>query len=403
MAERKFMVRQQVREINRKLFANDMILEESNEVMIDEIIASIIQNSSLDSDVYKVPTILQVHEELVTKETLDKILMVDKKSIMVEFDSSIFVNRDKTDIVKFLKNEGYKIIIKINKNDTVFTLVSILADIVKINIKEIPEAFLTSGVTCKKLAYNVTTPEDYAIAEASNMDYYEGTYISPSETVKIETGNKSEVNFVEVLAAISNEKNSSSDIAKIIQRDSLMSAQIIRLSNSAYFYSRSKIESVSDAITRIGLNNLKRWIMLLQFGSSRNVPEELLQTSYFRAVILERIAIKGKNRIINSNDAFLIGLFSTLDILTGHSIEQEISSMNLNEVVEDALIYREGVGGKLLNLVKAYEDAKWDRVNKYLETFNIDKDTMYRMYFDSLQEVQKLWSQLMGLKATMNN
>ena len=403
MAERKFMVRQQVREINRKLFANDMILEESNEVMIDEIIASIIQNSSLDSDVYKVPTILQVHEELITKETLDKILMVDKNSILVEFNSAIFTDREKTDIVKFLKNEGYKIIIKINKTDTVFTLVSIFADIVKLNIKEIPENFLTSRVTCKKLAYNVTTPEDYAIAEASNMDYYEGTYISPSETVNIDTGNKSEVNFVEVLAAISNEKNSSSDIAKIIQRDSLMSAQIIRLSNSAYFYSRSKIESVSDAITRIGLNNLKRWIMLLQFGSSRNVPEELLQTSYFRAVILERIALKGKNRIINSNDAFLIGLFSTLDILTGHSIEQEISSMNLNEVVEDALIYREGVGGKLLNLVKSYEDAKWDRVNRYIETFNIDKDTMYRLYFDSLQEVQKLWQQLMGLKAAMNN
>ena len=399
MAERKLMVRQQVREINRKLFANDLILEDSNQIMIDEIIASILQNISLDEDVYKVPTILQVENDLLNKETLDKIMMVDKNSLFIEVNSSVFEHRDKTDIVRYLKNEGYKIIVRINKTDTVFTLVSILADIIKIDIKELPENLLLdiNTIPAKKLAYNVTSAEDYAIAEASNMDYYEGTYISPSETVKVDTSNKSEVNFLEVLAAISNDKNSSTDIAKIIARDSLMSAQVIRLSNSAYFYLRNKITSITDAVVRIGLNNLKRWIMLLQFSRNRNVPEELLQTSYFRAIILEKIAIKGKDKLINRNDAYLIGLFSTLDVLTGHSIEEEISSMNLNDIVEDALVYREGVGGKLINLIKAYEDAKWDRVYKYLDTFKIDKESIYRLYFDSLQEVQKIWQQMQSL------
>ena len=135
MAERKLMVRQQVREINRKLFANDLILEDSNQIMINEIIASILQNISLDEDVYKVPTILQVENDLLNKETLDKIMMVDKNSLFVEVNSSVFEHRDKTDIVKYLKNEGYKIIVRINKTDTVFTLVSILADIIKIDIK----------------------------------------------------------------------------------------------------------------------------------------------------------------------------------------------------------------------------------------------------------------------------
>ena len=57
-----------------------------------------------------------------------------------------------------------------------------------------------------------------------------------------------------------------------------MTAQVIRLSNSAYYGARYRITSIDDAIVRIGLSNLKRWVFLLQFSKNDNVPEELLQT-----------------------------------------------------------------------------------------------------------------------------
>ena len=100
---------------------------------------------------------------------------------------------------------------------------------------------------------------------------------------------------------------------------------------------------------------------------------------------------------IKENDAYLIGLFSTLDILTGRPMDLELSSMNLNEVIEEALVYRDGIGGTLLNLVKSYEEVNWKRVDKYIDTFKINKDKIFKMYFESLDEVTKLWNSLTEL------
>ena len=132
----------------------------------------------------------------------------------------------------------------------------------------------------------------------------------------------------------------------------------------------------------------------MEFNNNPNVPEELLQTSYHRAVFCERITKESKKAGITVNDAYMIGLFSTLDILTGRSMDIELSKMNLSEVIEDALIYRDGVGGTLLNLIRAYEDANWKRVDKYIADFNLSKDRIYELYYNSIDEVTKLWRSL---------
>ena len=168
-----------------------------------------------------------------------------------------------------------------------------IADIIKIDVNNIPEALQNerTEISAKLLVYNVNSSEEYLMAEAINADLYEGTYISPATPIEIESHEHSNVNFIEVIAYMNKPNVSIQDIAKIIQRESLLSSQIIRLSNSAYFGGRSRINSVADAIIRIGMSNLKRWIFLLQFSRINEVPEELLQLSYSRALLYKSIKI----------------------------------------------------------------------------------------------------------------
>ena len=391
-----YVVRQQVREINRKLFANDMIYSDESKNTLEQLIANIVQKFNPEDEISSVPTIIEVKENNFDDKTLEKILLMNTDSVLIQINSNLLAIPQKVAIIKQIKEAGYKLVVVLNKEDTVFTLAKIFADIVKFDIQGIPTgAFTGSGAfLCKKLAYNVNTPEDYVLAEQTGVDYYEGTYISPASTVEVDNNEHSKVNFIEIIAKINDEKSEINDIAKVIARDSLMSAQIIRLSNSVYFGSRYRIDSISDAVIRVGMNNLKRWIFLLEFNNNPNVPEELLQTSYHRAVFCERITKESKKAGITVNDAYMIGLFSTLDILTGRSMDIELSKMNLSEVIEDALIYRDGVGGTLLNLIRAYEDANWKRVDKYIADFNLSKDRIYELYYNSIDEVTKLWRSL---------
>lgn len=393
-----YVARQQVREVNRKLFANDLIYSNEDRVTLELLISNIIQRYDSEDSIAGVPTILEIKPSNIDKDTLDKILLLSTDSVIIEINNSVLAVPEKVNIIRKIKDRGYKLSVVVNKTDDVFTLAKILADIVKFDIQNIPPAMseARNAFTCKKLAYNVNTPEDFVIAEAANIDYYEGTYISPSTEVEIDNSEHSNVNFIEIIAMI----NSDSDvhkIARVISRDSLISAQVIRLANSVYYGTRYRIDSVEDAVVRIGLNNLKRWIFLLQFSKNDNVPEELLQTAYQRAIFCERITKESKIKELTANDAYLIGLFSTLDVLTGKPMDMVLAGMNLNETVEDALIYRDGDGGDLLNLIRAYEEANWKRVDKYISNFKINKDKMFKIYFDSLDEVTQLWKSLTEL------
>lgn len=392
-----YVSRQQVREINRRLFANDLLYSSDNAETFDTLLSSIITKYNPEDEMASIPTILEMKDNTITNDIINKITLLNPKSVIIQINSRVLAIPPKVLVIRKLKESGYKIMIELNKDDVVFTLAKILADYIKFDIQNIPDGLAKEQFNCKKLAYNVNTPEDYVLAENASIDLYEGTYISPSTEVEIGESKHSEVNFIEIITAINNENTTIKDISKIIQRDSLMSAQVIRLANSAYFAGRSRIESVDNAIIRVGILNLKKWIFLLQFSRNNYVPEELLQTSYHRAVFCEAIITEVKNTDIKPSEAYLIGLFSTLDILTGKPMNSELSKMNLSEAIEDALIYREGTGGALLNLIRAYEEANWSRVDRYINTFKLSKEKIFKIYFNSLDEVAKLWKSLTEL------
>ena len=73
---------------------------------------------------------------------------------------------------------------------------------------------------------------------------------------------------------------------------------------------------------------------------------------------------------------------------------EELISLNLDKVVEDALIYRDGTGGKLINLIIAYEEANWERVDLYSKQLSIDKNKLFDVYFKSINIVADIWKQL---------
>ena len=61
-----------------------------------------------------------------------------------------------------------------------------------------------------------------------------------------------------VMALLKNEDYSVTDVAKVIRYDQGMAANILKMSNSAYFGASSKIRSIPDAVICLGQKNLLR-------------------------------------------------------------------------------------------------------------------------------------------------
>lgn len=388
---RSYVSKSEIREINRRLYAFDLKCDdEDEEGSLELVIANIIQGYNATDAVAGVPTVVEIKESCFDKQVLDRIQLLDTKSAIIQVNNAMLNNQNKVSFLKQLKDLGYKIMIEINKDDKYFNYAKMLADIIKIDIQSITESVLEQNeFMCKKLAYNVNSAEDYVLAESANIDYYEGEYISSSVDMDIRQNGHSKVNFLEVIKLIQN-KATLEQITRVISRDPLLSAQLIRLCNST----SGRVSTVAEAASSLGIKKIERWIYLLQFGKSSDVSEDIIKESYIRADLCKKLTKKYKFKGLKPEEAYMIGLFSTLDILAGRSMNEELVSLNLKKTTEDALIYRDGIGGELLNLVIAYEEANWERIKIYSKRLKVDKETLFKLYFESITLVARIWDEL---------
>ena len=113
-----YIVRQQIREINRKLFANDLVYSNTDLDTIDTVISRIITSYNPADELASIPTILRLEDENLTNAIYDKITLLNTKSVIVQINNRIFADPDKVQIVRKLKDSNYRIMVEINKEDS---------------------------------------------------------------------------------------------------------------------------------------------------------------------------------------------------------------------------------------------------------------------------------------------
>ena len=69
----------------------------------------------------------------------------------------------------------------------------------------------------------------------------------------------------------------------------------------------------------------------------------------------------------------MIGMFSLFDALFGAPIEEILKDIDFHIDVKDALLKREGVFGKMLELAIAIDEENFLNVKTYLEDLNLDE------------------------------
>ena len=78
---------------------------------------------------------------------------------------------------------------------------------------------------------------------------------------------------MELLAALQDPGIDLPELERLIATDVGLSNRLLRYINSAFFGLRQQVRSINQAVTLLGIENLKRWASLSVFASiARNRP-----------------------------------------------------------------------------------------------------------------------------------
>ena len=260
-----------------------------------------------------------------------------------------------------------------------------------LNIIEMAKGF---GRQC--IATEINTKEQYEAAMELDIDYLEGNYMANTMVSKVDKVEYMQGNFFQLVIAVSKDEPNFGEVEEIISRDAGLTYALLRLVNSAYFALRTRTASLRQALITLGIGQLRHWVYMLSFDQDRSEgSEEILKISFLRAKLASELVKRAPECKISSNDAYMMGMFSTLDYMVEAPLAELLEEIPVADEIKAALLEGTGPAGAVQNLVVAYEKAGWKASKTYADQLGISSAGLAQIYVDCAEEVNAIWHSLM--------
>jgi EAL and modified HD-GYP domain-containing signal transduction protein len=321
----------------------------------------------------------------------------DKKRVVLEVLEDIALDSEVINGIRNLQENGYSIALDdVSSVEQVASILKTgLVSMIKIDLCVVKRNLLPDMVNTFRqygillLAEKVETQEDYDTCYRLGFDFFQGYFLcKPNVVLKGRKMEASQWIAMQLLAKVTDPNADFPILEGIISQDVGLSYKLLKLVNSAYFSRSSTIKSIQQAITLIGLNELRGWVTLLVMASKVDKPNELTVIALQRAMICDKI---GKTLGDKNDDSFyLIGLFSVLDAFMDMPMNQILANIPLSENVIEALINHRGKLGIVLIVVLAIEQGNWDLALQ----LGIKHATLRNMYVESIKWATELTNEI---------
>jgi len=246
-----------------------------------------------------------------------------------------------------------------------------LAEYIKVDIQEIEREQLATIIEtahnsdCKAIALKVESHEEFEHCKGLGFDAFQGYFFSHPNLIQKVVRRSNAAVLLRLIARINDPKATMEDIEHLIAQDVSLSYKLLRYINCATFSLRREITSIRDAITYIGLLQIRQWSSLLVISNAaEGKPKELLVIALIRAHMCKNMAPKASN--INPDEAFTVGLFSVLDAVMDMSMDDLLDHLPFTSAIKLALIEQSGDLGRLLKEVIHYEKGEWAEIEEFI-------------------------------------
>lgn len=410
MDKNRYITRQAIKDADSRILGYEVMysggdaysITNANEVSVAETIYNcLVQNS--EKALKNSRTFMTFTSSLLAKKTPHLFKNTD---LVIQIDDSVIIHPFAMHLLQQYLDEGYEVA----ANDFQFAprYLALLEQLsyIKINLKTLNAGSaenimrVAKSMNKRVIATNVDTKELADFANKLGIYGMQGNYIADKLANKVHQSGYLRSNFFRLVVAVTKEEPDIHEIEEIIMADVTLSYSLLKIANSAYFARRVKTDSIQQAIVTLGLNQLKRWVYLLSVGDTEDENmqdfEEFIKLSFMRASFASELQHYMKDPDITKSEAYMLGMFSTLEYLIDASMQEILTDIPLADELKDALISGEGKGGLLLKLVICYEKADWKNISLYAEELGIPANMLTTIYFNCMENVNEIWEQMIN-------
>lgn len=314
-------------------------------------------------------------------------IQLPPERVVLEVLEDIAIDRQLVNALRSLHISGFQIALDdvISTDRVTPALRSGLVNVVKVDLMATKRNLLADmAYTLKQsglllLAEKVETLEDYDLCYRLGFDFFQGYYLCKPNIIKGRKMDSSRLIVMRLLSQVTDPKVDFKELEVLISQDVGLSYKLLKLVNSGYYSLSTTVKSIRQAISLVGLSQLRGWMMLIMMSTVDDKPHELTTIALQRAKMCEMI---GKSLgEVQAESYFLTGLFSVLDAIMDIPMTQVVASIPLTDEVVQALTNHEGKIGMVLKTVLAIEQGDWDQVMQ----LGMQTDLLRSIYFESIK------------------
>ena len=293
----------------------------------------------------------------------DEALPLPTENVILKIPGYIKVDDEVIAGAKRLTTAGFKLAIDNYLIQKELYPLAEMAHMINLNTEALDPASLKNHVKVLKktqtvlLADNINTYDEYEAYRSLGIDYFQGYFLSRPRIISGKSLATNQLSIMSLMATLHNPETDADTIDAAISKDVSLSYRILKLMNSAFFSTASKIESIHHAIVLLGRRQLCTWASMMALTGMDEKPRSQVEIAMIRAKTCELLASKAG---LESPDSFFtVGMFSALDLLMDQSLEDLITPLPLADIITAALLNRESTLGEALNCALAQETADW--------------------------------------------
>jgi EAL and modified HD-GYP domain-containing signal transduction protein len=368
-----FVARQPVFTVKKKVFGYELLFRSSLENIFPDIdgnraTSTVLSNTffsfGLDEILAGKPGLINFTRDLLVQKTP---LLFPKDHIIIEVLEDIAPEPEVIEALKEFRQKGYKIALDDFVYAPKFDAMISLCTMIKFDLMATPLDTLEpiiSDIRARHpltlLAEKVETHEEFELAKEMGFGLFQGYFFAKPEILSEKDISSGQITKLKLISEVSQKNLNLEKIEDLIKKDLSVSFKLLKFINSAYFKRPIAIDTIKDAMTFIGMDELKQFIHVVVVSDlAESKPNELIRSSMIRARMCEQCGGVLKTHF-TSEELFTIGLFSAMNAILDRPMEKILAHIAFSDKIKDALLGKDKQFSLLYSLVTSFEKGHWD-------------------------------------------
>ena len=394
-----FVARQAIFDRQLKVYGYELLYRACLESTVADAADSmaslqVITNSFLSMGIEKVlagkRAFVNFPQELLSDK---RSLLLPPKIAVIELLETVKPDPAVVDACRTLHKKGYMLALDDFSGSGCWDKIIDLVSIIKVDFRTttaaeqiaIVKRYSQRGI--QMLGEKIETQKEFQQALEMGYQYFQGHFFERPKLLSRQEIPVCKLNHLKILKEMQRPELNYPAIEALIRREVSLVSKLLRFINSALFGWKQPVQSIVQALTALGEQEIRNWVSLATLPSlTVDKPHELMRTALVRARFCELLAPHaGLGH--RKSDLFLIGLLSLLDAMLDRPLEETLAELKLDREMAATLLGKAAPEDRfagVYNLICTYESGQWDSMAARADLLRVPHDIIPELYLNAV-------------------